>query len=240
MLSCAGSRETANITRSVMEYGKHSTKSNLLDLTKDDAQLIDQQQKSNAVQPGVYADYGVALALMGKNSEANRMFNREEAMFPNSKRYVRQLKLQLVPEYISDTVCDTSTVFVELSDVEVEPKAVVPLSPEEEKALKKQQREAAKQKAAQDKKEAQKLKKQMQKEKEKEKKVKEKEKKQAKKAAEKQKKEAKKDKDRQRKEAQKQKEQQRKEQQQMREQQREDAKLAKEQQREENRRQKND
>lgn len=94
-----------------MEYEKHPTEYNLTDLAHNYAELLE-AQLGDTVQPGYFAEYGVALALLGKHSEANRMFNNEVLLYPNAQRYVRQLKLQLVPEYISDTVSDTSTLYI--------------------------------------------------------------------------------------------------------------------------------
>lgn len=94
----------------LLEYQNHPTQYNLADLSKSYASAIKICQKRDSIRPGLYSEYAVTLALLGKNSEANKMFNNEVAYFPNSARYVRQLKLLLVPEYVSDTISDTSTV----------------------------------------------------------------------------------------------------------------------------------
>lgn len=99
------------IKQCAMEYEKHPTEYNLTALAHSYGLLLE-AQIGDTVQPGCFAEYGVTLALLGKNSEANRMFNNEVMLYPNTARYVRQLKLQLVPEYLSDTVCDTSTLYI--------------------------------------------------------------------------------------------------------------------------------
>lgn len=99
------------ITQKTMEYEKHPTDYNLTDLAHTYGEMLE-AQLGDTVQPGHFAEYGVALALLGKHSEANRMLNNEVMLYPNSARYVRQLKLQLVPEYLSDTVSDTSTLYI--------------------------------------------------------------------------------------------------------------------------------
>lgn len=99
------------LKQKAMEYEKHPTEYNLTDLAHSYAELLE-AQLGDTVQPGCFAEYGVALAMLGKHSEANRMFNNEVLLYPNAQRYVRQLKLQLVPEYIADTVSDTSTLYI--------------------------------------------------------------------------------------------------------------------------------
>ena len=109
--ACDGSQYLSECSTTLLEYQKHPTQYNLADLSKKYASCIKLNMKRDTLQPGLFADYGVCLALLGKNSEANKMFNNEIAYFPNSARYVRQLKLQLVPEYVADTTADTSTMF---------------------------------------------------------------------------------------------------------------------------------
>lgn len=99
------------LNKNAMEYEKHPTNYNLTALAHSYGELLN-AQVGDTVRPGFFAEYGVALAQLGKNSEANRMFNNEVMLYPNSARYVRQLKLQLVPEYISDSVADTSTIYI--------------------------------------------------------------------------------------------------------------------------------
>ena len=154
----AGCDSTAQLQRSLtqktMEYEIHPTEYNLTDLAHSYGALLE-AKLGDTVYPGYFAEYGVSLALLGKNSEANRMFNNEVLFYPNAARYVRQLKLQLVPEYLSDTVCDTSTIYV----IELEPADDVVGKPmtakdsiQQAKALQRQQREDAKRQKAEAKK----------------------------------------------------------------------------------------
>ena len=142
------------LTQKTIAYEIHPTEYNLTDLAHSYGELLE-AQLGDTIYPGCFAEYGVALALLGKNSEANRMFNNEVFFYPNSARYVRQLKLQLVPEYISDTVSDTSTIYV----IELEPEEVIEEKPmtakdsiQQAKALQRQQREEAKRQQAEAKK----------------------------------------------------------------------------------------
>lgn len=109
---CSGSARMQRVMlQKGLEYETHPTDYNLTDLAHCYGEML-VAQKDDTIRPGFFADYGVALARLGKNSEANRMFNNEIMLYPNAARYVRQLKLQLVPEYLSDTISDTSTIYV--------------------------------------------------------------------------------------------------------------------------------
>ena len=153
----AGCGGTAGLQRGLMqrtmEYEKHPTEYNLTDLAHSYAELLE-NQLGDTVQPGYFAEYGVTLALLGKHSEANRMFNNEVLLYPNAQRYVRQLKLQLVPEYISDTVSDTSTLYIiELQDTIADTKTFSAKdSIQQAKALQRKLREEAKRQQAESKK----------------------------------------------------------------------------------------
>lgn len=148
--ACGGLQPAGSSTAMLLEYQTHPTNYNLADLAKSYANTIKYNSKRDTCQPGLYAEYGVALALLGKNSEANKMFNSEIAAFPNSARYVRQLKLALVPEYVSDTVTDTNTMFDidlgEYADSAAKEEIAEPSSIERLQAreLAKKEREAAK------------------------------------------------------------------------------------------------
>lgn len=68
-----------------------------------DTLLSEAQRQQTALRPGLYADYAVCLALFDHKAEANKMFNNEVALFPQSQLYVRALKSQLLPDYADDT-----------------------------------------------------------------------------------------------------------------------------------------
>ncbi len=60
--------------------------------------------KADTLHPGMYAEYGVALALMGHQGEACRMLNAEAKAFPESRGLVKRLKQHLMPDLVSDTL----------------------------------------------------------------------------------------------------------------------------------------
>lgn len=137
------------VTQKAMEYEKHPTEYNLTDLAHCYGELLE-AQRGDTVRPGWFADYGVALAMLGKHSEANRMLNNEVMLYPNAQRYVRQLKLQLVPEYLSDTVSDTSTIYI--IDLQKTERESTPLNAKDSamqaKALQREMREQQKRQRA--------------------------------------------------------------------------------------------
>lgn len=103
MGSCVTPNYMAEHADVLLEYQRHPTKVNLMALSQAYSTTLNANRERGEVQPGLYADYGVTLALMGRNSEANIMFNNEIALYPNASFYVNYLKLQLTPEYVSDT-----------------------------------------------------------------------------------------------------------------------------------------
>lgn len=92
----------------LLSYGKQPDAQNLENLAKNYSSVINKNRKSNVKQPGLFADYAVAMAILGRRSEANSWFNREMADFPSSRTYILRLKQQLIPEYINDNTISAS------------------------------------------------------------------------------------------------------------------------------------
>lgn len=92
----------------LLSYGKQPDAQNLENLAKNYSSVINKNRKSNVKQPGLFADYAVAMAILGRRSEANSWFNREMADFPSSRTYILRLKQQLIPEYINDNTISVS------------------------------------------------------------------------------------------------------------------------------------
>ena len=103
MASCKAPNYMTEHANVLLEYQLHPTRTNLLTLSQAYSTTLAANREAGSVQPGLYADYGVTLALLGRNSEANSMFNNEMALYPSSCTYMNYLKLELTPEYVSDT-----------------------------------------------------------------------------------------------------------------------------------------
>lgn len=84
-------------------YQTQPTYGSLYELSDAYAQTINAALKDDTLHPGMYADYGVALALMGHNDEACRMMNAEVAAFPQSSGMVRRITGRLLPGCTIDT-----------------------------------------------------------------------------------------------------------------------------------------
>ena len=181
------------------QYQFKPTEARLLAAAKAYADAINQNLDQHAIHPGLYADYGVALARLGCLEQANTMFNNEKAFFPNSTAYVDYLIATLTPHHVNDKHIDTShidlktldTIHITLTPEEVSIQRQIESDPEYQKMLKQQMKEEKEQKSL----EAKKAKRELAKAKEKERKEKakakernQKEKEAAKKAAEKAKK----------------------------------------------------
>ena len=68
-------------------------------------EAINNAIKADTLHPGMYADYGVTLALMGHKGPACRMLNSEMRAFPESRGMVRRIKQRLLPDMMGDTLC---------------------------------------------------------------------------------------------------------------------------------------
>ena len=88
----------------VLAYQTHATYGGLHSLAVAYAESINAAIKEDTLHPGMYADYGVTLALMGHRSTACRMLNAEVRAFPESRGMVRRIKQQLLPEMMEDTL----------------------------------------------------------------------------------------------------------------------------------------
>ena len=86
----------------VLAYHTRPTYGSLYDLSAAYARSINEALKEDTLHPGMYADLGVALALMGHTEEACRMLNAEMKAFPESRLMVMRVKRQLMPEMMQN------------------------------------------------------------------------------------------------------------------------------------------
>ena len=87
----------------MLAYQTYRTHGSLHALASAQAQAINNAVKADTLHPGQYADYGVALALMGHKSAACRMLNAEIKAFPESRSLVYRIKQRLMPDLLLDT-----------------------------------------------------------------------------------------------------------------------------------------
>lgn len=133
--ACSGEGSLVEVPATLMRYQHHPTEARLLALAKSYAEAINRNLEQQTPCPGQYADYGVALARLGQNTQANIMFNNEKMLFPNSSQYVDFLKQSLTPNQAADMRTDTTRIDVEALD-----SIPITYTPEEE-ALRRQQAE---------------------------------------------------------------------------------------------------
>ena len=88
----------------VLAYQTNATYGGLHTLAVAYAEAINAAVKEDTLHPGMYADYGVALALMGHRGTACRMLNAEVRTFPESRGMVRRIKMHLMPDMLEDTL----------------------------------------------------------------------------------------------------------------------------------------
>ncbi len=91
-----------------LAYETDPNDANTENLAKSYGSIINKTRKSGLKQPGIYCDYAVALAGMGRRAEANSWFNKEMNDFPSSRQYILQLKKILIPEYQDNNTIDTN------------------------------------------------------------------------------------------------------------------------------------
>lgn len=183
LAACVNDGTLVSEPTAVMQYQRNPTQARLLALAHAYAEAVNLNLDEGVAHPGLYADYGVALAQLGCPEQANIMFNNEKLFFPHSAPYVDMLKQTLTPAYAADTRTDTShidlatldTIRVTLTAEELALQEQLANDPEYQKQLKQQQKEERAQQALT---------------KQQEKKAKEKAKKEEKKAKEKAKKDA--------------------------------------------------
>ncbi|MDY6370695.1 MAG: DUF4810 domain-containing protein [Bacteroidales bacterium] len=87
----------------MLAYQTYRTHGSLHALALAQAQAINDAVEADTLHPGQYADYGVALALMGHKSAACRMLNAEIKAFPESRSLVYRIKQRLMPDLLLDT-----------------------------------------------------------------------------------------------------------------------------------------
>ncbi len=133
--ACSGEGTLVEVPATLMRYQHHPTEARLLALAKSYAEAINRNLEQQTPCPGQYADYGVALARLGQNTQANIMFNNERLLFPNNSLYVDFLKQTLTPAQAADTRTDTTRIDVDALD-----SIRITYTPEEE-ALRRQQAE---------------------------------------------------------------------------------------------------
>lgn len=88
----------------VLAYQTRATYGDLYNMAEAYAEAINEAIREDTLHPGMYADYGVALALMGHRGAACRMFNAEMVAFPESRGMVRRIKERLMPDLMEDTL----------------------------------------------------------------------------------------------------------------------------------------
>ena len=109
------------------QYMFQPTEAKLRDVAKSYAEAINYNLEKGTLHPGLYADYGVALARLGCLEQANVMFNNEKVFFPNSTAYVDYLISVLTPGMKTVSHFDTSRIDIKTLDT-----IRVTLTPEEE------------------------------------------------------------------------------------------------------------
>ena len=102
LAGCSGRYATVPRDR-VLDYQSRPTYGSLYSLAEAYAEAIEAAVEADTLHPGLMADYGVALALMGHRGEACRMLNAEAKAFPQSALMVQRLKATLLPDLVDDT-----------------------------------------------------------------------------------------------------------------------------------------
>lgn len=110
-------------------YQQAPTQARRLELAKSYARAINSNIKEKAVRPGLYADYALVLADMGRWDEANVMLNNEKASFPSNTRYIEVMKQQLMPAFVGNNATCFDTIDMRIFD-----SIQVVLTPQEEAA----------------------------------------------------------------------------------------------------------
>lgn len=103
LTACSG-RFVGTPRASMLDYQTNSTYGSLYSLACAHAENLNAAVKADTLHPGMYAEYGVTLALMGHAGEACRMLNAEAKAFPESRLLVRRIKERLLPTMVDDTL----------------------------------------------------------------------------------------------------------------------------------------
>lgn len=88
----------------VLSYQTYPTYGGLHALSTAYAETLNAAVKADTLHPGMYAEYGVTLALMGHKGTACRMLNAEVKAFPESRGMVQRIKQKLMPDMLADTL----------------------------------------------------------------------------------------------------------------------------------------
>ena len=103
LTSCSG--EYVGVPRAeVLRYQTVPTYGGLHTLAMAYGEALNNAVKVDTLHPGMYAEYGVTLALMGHTGAACRMLNAEMKAFPESRGMVQRIKQRLMPEMLGDTL----------------------------------------------------------------------------------------------------------------------------------------
>ncbi len=103
LASCSG--EYVGVPRAeVLSYQTCPTYGGMHALATAYAQSINAAVKADTLHPGMYAEYGITLALMGHKGTACRMLNAEVKAFPVSRSLVWRIKKRLMPDMLGDTM----------------------------------------------------------------------------------------------------------------------------------------
>lgn len=103
-LSACSGRYAGMPRAEVLGYQTNRTYGDLHSLASAYGQSLNQALKADTLHPGMFADYGVALALMGHKDAACRMLNAEVRAFPQSRAMVLRIKQRIMPDMIVDTM----------------------------------------------------------------------------------------------------------------------------------------
>ena len=103
LTSCSG--EYVGVPRAeVLRYQTFPTYGGLHELATAYARSLNDAVRADTLHPGMYAENGVTLALMGHTGTACRMLNAEMKAFPESRGMVQRIKKRLMPDMMVDTL----------------------------------------------------------------------------------------------------------------------------------------
>ena len=96
LAGCSG-RYIGQPREQVLAYQTEPTYGSLYALASAYADNINAAVAADTLHPGMYADYGITLAMMGHNDEACRMMATEVKAFPQSLGMMRRIASSLLP-----------------------------------------------------------------------------------------------------------------------------------------------
>ena len=103
LTSCSG--EYIGVPRAeVLNYQTFPTYGGLHALATAYGETLNNAVKADTLHPGMYAEYGITLALMGHDGPACRMLNAEIKAFPESRGMIYRIKQRLMPDMLADTL----------------------------------------------------------------------------------------------------------------------------------------